>query len=937
MFYICQIKLAPVIWILHFWCVPDNEAILQDVFTDNTNMACPPILETIQNGFINRIVAYSFNSLNGSYQMNGFIKSVDIPPSNLPTNSFNPTNGIGFIYGNDRNNGNNTLLISVPKGKYTEIGSYDIIITMAYDIPYGYLYLPVFDMNGLSYIRYYSRNSNSSSNSWRIYNARYPVQNGFNFMISGSDLVRFDDVCIFQVCQEDTQFDDVVGKCTDACYYKNCYSSNYCKVVNGIAICSCPTFYILDSDGSTCLINPCILKKCDYICKVVLGKAVCSCPTGMILSSYNNTCVLDPCYYKNCINSNFCYVVFDNAVCSCPVGYKLQTDGKTCFQDPCYYKNCYSSNYCNLVSGSAVCSCPIGYKLQIDGSTCLQDPCYNKMCYNLSYCNVVSGNAVCSCPTGLRLQSDNITCSQDPCYYKTCYNSSYCNVVSGNAMCSCPIGFKLQSDGSTCTQDFCYDKNCYNSSYCNVVSNSAVCSCPVGYKLQPDGSTCLVTSPSSPPLEPQTNKATVIILAVLVPVLFLLVSILIFVAVCLKKKLKSKQPMQNPFLQIVENNKIANEVIGDDWEVFPENFTMVKKIGEGAYGTVFVAKIDAKILAKTMYAIQSRASLPDINADSTSNVAVKLLKDVASQQEINDFKEEINLMKSIGCHQNIVNMFGCSTVKNPLCLIVEYMENGDLLQFLRNRRTKLRCSNVNGQQNVRFIYANCHQFIERTGISEKSKISRQGLSSDEIPLDDVETITPDDLISFAWQVASGMEFLSKVKLVHRDLAARNILVGAKKNVKISDFGLSRKIHYEMQYIGSKVRRMPVKWMSIEALLDQVFTSYSDVWAYGIVLFEIVTLGGTPYPTLTNRELLSFLKTGCRMDQPENCSSVVYNIMLNCWNKDPLQRPTFTELRKQLEEIISQGGRYFSFDIDEENPYYNVPSFNSIQSETAIDL
>ncbi|XP_065684315.1 uncharacterized protein LOC105844212 isoform X1 [Hydra vulgaris] len=384
------------------------------------------------------------------------------------------------------------------------------------------------------------------------------------------------------------------------------------------------------------------------------------------------------------------------------------------------------------------------------------------------------------------------------------------------------------------------------------------------------------------------------IAAILVPILvvfFILSATTIFRIIKKKSKHQSVKNLDSFILNGFnsQHNINGKELSTDIWEIFPENIILDKKIGEGAFGTVFVAKVNTEILAQNK---NHRSLLHLVSRKDFTNVAVKFLK-------------EINLMKEIGFHKNIVNMIGCSTMKKPLCLIVEFMENGDLLHFLRKRRAKTMAS--------------------------------QNLSSEvvlnEVLLDENEIIMPDDLLSFAWQVASGMEFLSCTKLVHRDLAARNILVGAEKNVKISDFGLSRKVNDELNYISRKNRRLPVKWMSVEAIFDQMFTSYSDVWAYGVVLFEIVTLGGTPYPTISNRELLTLLKSGYRMDRPDNCSEFIYDIMLHCWNEDPLMRPTFTELREHLDSIISQGGCYFNFEIDEKNAYYNIASFNSLPFET----
>nr|XP_047133477.1 uncharacterized protein LOC100212045 [Hydra vulgaris] len=441
---------------------------------------------------------------------------------------------------------------------------------------------------------------------------------------------------------------------------------------------------------------------------------------------------------------------------------------------------------------------------------------------------------------------------------------------------------------------------------------------------------------STQPVIISSEKSSTVIVAILVPVLigFILFSI-VFMLKFHRKKEKSFQSMWKK-----ENFMVCKELSADEWEIFPENITLDKKIGEGAFGTVYIAKIDANLFSnkknlnlKSQKSINSKVTLHDIKEKSANFFAVKLLKDSANQLEVDDFNEEINLMKGIGYHKNIVCMIGCSTIRKPLCLVVEFMENGDLLHFLRNRRTKLCSSKFGEESAISFMYTQGYQQTLETTISESCT---SGIMPHEAPLDDNGVITPDDLLSFAWQIASGMEYLSFIKLVHRDLAARNILVGTEKNVKISDFGLTRKINDELNYMSSKNRRLPVKWMSVEAIFDQMFTTFSDVWAYGVVLFEIVTLGGTPYPSISNRELLTLLKSGYRMERPENCSESMYDIMLHCWNEDPLQRPTFTELRENLDQIMSRGDCYFDFSIDEKNNYYNAASFNSLPSESGDD-
>ncbi|XP_068709972.1 fibroblast growth factor receptor 3-like isoform X1 [Montipora foliosa] len=279
----------------------------------------------------------------------------------------------------------------------------------------------------------------------------------------------------------------------------------------------------------------------------------------------------------------------------------------------------------------------------------------------------------------------------------------------------------------------------------------------------------------------------------------------------------------------------------EKWEIDRENINMLGVLGEGAFGRVMKAEI---------------LGLP--NMPFKFDVAVKMLKEDATDHEFADLVSEMETMKTIGKHKNIINLIGACTQGGPLYVVVEYAPNGNLRQFLRDRRPTREYTT---------------------------------------------TLTLADLVSFGYQVVRGMEYLSSKKCIHRDLAARNILVGEENTLKIADFGLARDVHQIDYYRKTTDGRLPVKWMALEALFDRVYTIQSDVWAFGILVWEIVTFGGSPYPSVPIENLFELLKFGYRMEKPVNCPDNMYEIMLRCWQDSPSQRPTFTELVKEFDAML----------------------------------
>uniref|UniRef100_A0A8C5B8F2 receptor protein-tyrosine kinase n=1 Tax=Gadus morhua TaxID=8049 RepID=A0A8C5B8F2_GADMO len=277
-------------------------------------------------------------------------------------------------------------------------------------------------------------------------------------------------------------------------------------------------------------------------------------------------------------------------------------------------------------------------------------------------------------------------------------------------------------------------------------------------------------------------------------------------------------------------------------------------LGEGCFGQVVLAEV---------------VGLEKSRPTRVTKVAVKMLKADGTERDLCDLASEMQMMKMVGRHKNIINLLGACTQEGPLYVVVEYASRGNLRDYLRSRRPE-------GQEYC----------------SGPWKVALGGVGVSE-------------LVSGAYQVARGMAYLASKKCIHRDLAARNVLVTEDEVMKIADFGLARDVHHIDYYKKTTNGRLPVKWMAPEALFDRVYTHQSDVWSFGVLLWEMFTLGGSPYPGVPVEELFKLLREGHRMERPSSCTAELYGLMTACWRSGPSQRPTFHQLVLDLDHTLSQ--------------------------------
>ncbi|XP_035252278.1 insulin-like growth factor 1a receptor isoform X2 [Anguilla anguilla] len=361
-------------------------------------------------------------------------------------------------------------------------------------------------------------------------------------------------------------------------------------------------------------------------------------------------------------------------------------------------------------------------------------------------------------------------------------------------------------------------------------------------------------------------------LMISIPIVVLLIIASLVAALIVVNKKRNNDRLGNGVLYASVNPEYfsaAEMYVPDEWEVPREKITLSRELGQGSFGMVYEG------IAKGV-----------VKDEPETRVAIKTVNESASMRERIEFLNEASVMKEFNCH-HVVRLLGVVSQGQPTLVIMELMTRGDLKSHLRSLRS---------QEN-----------------------------SSSLPLPPLKK-----MIQMAGEIADGMAYLNANKFVHRDLAARNCMVAEDFTVKIGDFGMTRDIYETDYYRKGGKGLLPVRWMAPESLKDGVFTTNSDVWSFGVVLWEIATLAEQPYQGMSNEQVLRFVMEGGLLDKPDNCPDMLFELMRMCWQYNPKMRPAFLEIISSLKEELEPPFREMSFFYSEEN---KPPDTEELDMET----
>uniref|UniRef100_A0A3B5MSG3 receptor protein-tyrosine kinase n=1 Tax=Xiphophorus couchianus TaxID=32473 RepID=A0A3B5MSG3_9TELE len=362
-----------------------------------------------------------------------------------------------------------------------------------------------------------------------------------------------------------------------------------------------------------------------------------------------------------------------------------------------------------------------------------------------------------------------------------------------------------------------------------------------------------------------------------------------------------QKPRYEILWKIIESNDGNNYTFIDPtqlpynqkWEFPRDKLRLGGVLGSGAFG---------KVVEATAYGLGTE--------NKATRVAVKMLKPNAHSEEREALMSELKILSHLGYHDNIVNLLGACTQGGPMLMITEYCSQGDLLNFLRTHAPDFMASMITVDEvGDEVFYKNLTGQQERlrsdSGISCWSEYQEMQPALAPGPNEPGKTdLSLCDLLRFSYHVAQGLDFLSSRNCIHRDVAARNVLLTDCRVAKICDFGLARDIQNDDSYIVQGNARLPVKWMAPESIFQCLYTVQSDVWSYGVLLWEIFSLGKSPYPNVVvDTNFYKMIKDGHHMEQPEFAPNEMYHLMKLCWSGEPTHRPTFKTIGQLIERLL----------------------------------
>ncbi|XP_075972982.1 PDGF- and VEGF-receptor related isoform X3 [Anticarsia gemmatalis] len=448
-------------------------------------------------------------------------------------------------------------------------------------------------------------------------------------------------------------------------------------------------------------------------------------------------------------------------------------------------------------------------------------------------------------------------------------------------------------------------------------------------------------------------------LSVIIVIIIILIVVVIYLTLKIRKEKQFRRKLAaagllyfkegipkslNPDLGIDEQAELLP--YDEKFEFPPEKLILGKQLGAGAFGVVF--KAEARGI---------------INAEETTEVAVKMVKKTADDMYIKALASELKIMVHLGKHINIVNLLGACTKnvgKRELSVIVEYCKFGNIHNYMQRHREvfidqltdnkEKNLGRVNrgfscssGSTGVHSDYfgpsntqETDHTFVNTANTNRSTRKDKPNQQVEFVKVSEgyvqpewrsnyesdysfdgrnPRPLTSRDLLVWAFQIARGMEYLASRKVLHGDLAARNVLLAEDNIVKICDFGLARSIYKNDEYQKKENSLLPVRWLAIECMTDRIFSTQSDVWSFGIVLWELFSLAKTPYPDLHPADLLRWLTEGKRLAKPTYSDDRLYDVMLRCWEQKPTARPTFTQLQEIIGGFLEDNVRNHYVDLN----------------------